>query len=291
MVEVPELANLGSIDSKSNPIIYHYCSLQTFLSIIENQSFRLSDINTLNDFSEVHWAYARFMEAAHIDGKSYSADLLDYVDKIISEMQTHTLPLVGCFSKDADVLSQWRAYADNGAGVSIGFDTSVIENLSIRCAPVEYDYKKQVLYFSILLDSLVPIFDNGIQNEQWVAEYIQSSAFDMCLIKNPAFSEEKEVRIIRAVVVDQKNGILRISDNGGVGSDKLAKKGHPIKFRVRNGGLIAHIDLTLGANRRTAIKEVVLGPRSESGPNEIGMALSANGFEGFKVTRSAATYR
>ena len=38
----------------------------------------------------------------------------------------NTLPLIGCFSKNGDLLSQWRAYAEDGKGFSIGFDSNYI---------------------------------------------------------------------------------------------------------------------------------------------------------------------
>jgi hypothetical protein len=32
--------------------VYHYCSLETFLNIINNKTIRLSDINKSNDYLE-----------------------------------------------------------------------------------------------------------------------------------------------------------------------------------------------------------------------------------------------
>ena len=36
-------------------IVYHYCSIDTFFSIIHNSTLRLSDINKVNDYSERKW--------------------------------------------------------------------------------------------------------------------------------------------------------------------------------------------------------------------------------------------
>lgn len=35
--------------------VYHYCSVDTFYSIISNQTFRLSDITKSNDYLEISW--------------------------------------------------------------------------------------------------------------------------------------------------------------------------------------------------------------------------------------------
>jgi hypothetical protein len=43
--------------------MYHYCSAQTFLSIIQNRTIRFSDINLLNDAEEGRWGYGIFIEA------------------------------------------------------------------------------------------------------------------------------------------------------------------------------------------------------------------------------------
>ena len=55
---------------------------------------------------------------------------------------------VGSFSQVQDDLSQWRGYADNGAGVAIGFDLNAIlaanENVPwLQWTLVEYDHGKQ----------------------------------------------------------------------------------------------------------------------------------------------------
>ena len=34
-------------------MVYHYCSVDTFLKIIQNKSLRLSDIGKSNDYSEL----------------------------------------------------------------------------------------------------------------------------------------------------------------------------------------------------------------------------------------------
>ena len=37
-------------------IVYHYCNLNTFYSIISNKTLRLSDITKSNDQLEITWA-------------------------------------------------------------------------------------------------------------------------------------------------------------------------------------------------------------------------------------------
>lgn len=36
--------------------IYHYCSVDTLIAIIQNKTLRLSDLNKTNDYMEKKWA-------------------------------------------------------------------------------------------------------------------------------------------------------------------------------------------------------------------------------------------
>ncbi|WP_416152053.1 DUF2971 domain-containing protein [Pseudomonas sp. Bout1] len=42
--------------------------------------------------------------------------------------------LATCFSKAGDVLSQWRAYADDGQGYAIGFDSKLLKKYGFDAA-------------------------------------------------------------------------------------------------------------------------------------------------------------
>lgn len=288
--KMPEVEEL---DPKKSPISYHYCSLETFLAIIGNRSIRLSDINTMNDYSEMHWAYARFIEAVNLVYNEYEKDFFDYLDQHISQAQLHTLTLLACFSTDGDVLSQWRAYADNGAGVAIGFDSAKLPNLSVRCGMVTYDPAIQVQYFRDLFAATFPLWKNDKSKKarKLLDEFLVLKAFDMCLMKSPAFAEEKEVRVARAIVVDYDKDGWHLSDAGGSGKDKISAQKQPIKYRSKGAGIVAHIDLPIAGIGSDFIKRIVIGPRSENNGNEVSMVLNANGFRGCDITHSLATYR
>ncbi|RUU46714.1 DUF2971 domain-containing protein [Mesorhizobium sp. M6A.T.Ca.TU.002.02.2.1] len=288
-----KMPRLEALDPVKSPVIFHYCSLEIFLSIVQYKSLRLSDINTMNDYSELHWAYDRFIEAVNQVRAEYEDSYFDYLDKLISTAQLNTLPLLSCFSTDGDVLSQWRAYADDGMGVAVGFDSAIMETLAIRCAPVTYDPALQVEFFRDLIAAAFPMWKlaKDARENRDLAEFLTRTTFDMCLMKNPAFAEEKEVRIARAVVVRHDGDGWHLEDAGGNGSDKISRKKHPIKYRAKSAGLVAHIDLPFSGAGPQFIREVVIGPRSSNNGVEVSMALNANGFKGCKIRTSTATYR
>lgn len=288
------IENFNKYDPSKNAIIYHYCDLNTFLAIIESRTIRLSDINTMNDFGEMHWAYDRFIDAANMDYSKDDKPFLDACDEVFSNLQTHTLPAVACFSLDGDVLSQWRAYAGDGSGVAIGFDGNSIGKLSVRCARVAYSVPDQVQYFREVLTALKPIWENSKTHDEAhkaFRELAFHSAIDMCLMKNPAFHEEKEVRIIRALTVKRKNEQWYLEDEGGSSTDKTSRRKQKISYRSRDGGIVAYVDLPLSGLGNQVIKEVVIGPKSRNNGIDVSMALSASGFNGFSIRRSKATYR
>lgn len=284
---------LEQLDVAKSPVLYHYCSLETLLSIIQYKSLRLSDINTMNDYSEMHWAYEKFIEAVNLVREHYEDAYFDFLDVSIGHTQLNTLMLVACFSTDGDVLSQWRAYGDNGMGVAVGFDSQTMENLAVRVGQVTYDPTLQVQYYRDLLVAAFPwwkLAKNEAERKE-VGQFISHQTFDMCLMKNPAFSEEKEVRIVRAVNVLHDDDGWHLKDPGGNGPDKISKQKLPIKYRAKGPGIVAHLDLPIGGMGSKFIKEIVIGPRSSNNGIEVSMALNANGFKGCQLRKSKVTYR
>ena len=135
--------------------VYHYCSVQALQGIITSQRFRLTNVYFMNDSMEVEWFKGVCRNVlderkdeitqhsvvtqsppnmtAGGDGTSSSSSSIsiahsDYhahLHRWLSE-RTFDHVYVGSFSQVQDDLSQWRGYADNGAGVSIGFDLNAI---------------------------------------------------------------------------------------------------------------------------------------------------------------------
>lgn len=112
-------------------ITFHYCSGATFYSIITSRTIRFSDINLLNDADEARWGYDVFLQAANrILNRDdipeiipiVPVDFIDRVDKVWHDSSFKITSFLSCFSIQGDSLSQWRAYADDGRGFSIGFD-------------------------------------------------------------------------------------------------------------------------------------------------------------------------
>jgi hypothetical protein len=293
---INKISKFTYFDHKKTPIIYHYCSTSTFLTIISKRTMRFSDINFMNDSAEMHWAHHKFIQSINIKDRRLEREFYDEVDTIIGRMQLINLPLVACFSQEGDILSQWRAYADDGAGVAIGFDAEAMTKLAGLAGRVVYDSEKQLDFFDSFLFIAYKMWKSkeSIHNgETEFRNFVHLLAFNNCFIKNPAFSEEKEIRIVRATIVKRLDDhVWSLNDIGGESTDSLSSAQQKVEYRAhKNGGIVSFIDLPLAGLGCNLIKEVVLGPKSTNNGTEVSMALNSCGFSNFKIRHSLASYR
>lgn len=218
--------------AEENPI-YHYCSANTFIAIINSKSIRLSDLNKTNDFQEKKWASKLISQVLkeRFDDNGIIFDLeedywyndsspnhLQYYKNEMNSILFSVKPIfISCFSQKGDLLSQWREYGQDGTGISIGFDYKKIKSLhngkNILIEKICYKEVSQKKKLGLLIDSAISYmrtmfsedkvrisedFNIYFENEfdcfcEVLLDYIGQVA---CTIKNPAFSEEKEIRVI-----------------------------------------------------------------------------------------------
>lgn len=109
--------------NEKEEIVYHYCSLEGFLSIIKNASLWISDISKSNDCIEGSYIYNKIKSRIERELEITPEDLHAWKTGCkVNEVADHLmLTYVACFSERKDCLSQWRDYADDGKGISIGF--------------------------------------------------------------------------------------------------------------------------------------------------------------------------
>src|SRR6202035_5793546 len=107
--------------------LYHYCSNASFLSIVSTKEIWAFDFSLSNDLLEGKWIREVFSQYC-VEKKVSTRDqltLLQHFDGLMS--------LSGgagfCMSEEGDLLSQWRAYADDGIGISIGFNKDYFDAL------------------------------------------------------------------------------------------------------------------------------------------------------------------
>lgn len=136
-----DLTLLSHISSKGE-LIYHYCNSIAFWSICTKRSIWLSSIFNMNDAKELVWGRDILLDTLNKNKKLFPQEFRVFMIFNIYSVDGDLLPLIASFSKNGDLLSQWRAYADDAKGFSIGFCKNTISNtLPINMKNISYDKK------------------------------------------------------------------------------------------------------------------------------------------------------
>jgi hypothetical protein len=293
-------------------IAYHYCSLHTLTEIVKNGSFHMSNAFTMNDYKEVEWfkSIGRSVleaERDRITGQKQAAGdpppgtirlpatspALEYFHaRLFNSLAKPAFDHVycGCFSEPADDLSQWRGYADAARGVSIGIDLNAVVAANesnchdLRIENVNYNEGKQrEVAQGVITDWAVKVGDD-IVGGMTKAAFAYSSLRRLApVFKNPAFSSEREIRLIAQTTAhgDFDASVYDAGLLNGLPSD--------VDFRQRNGKLIPYVQVRLPLD---AIHHVWLGPRFGGVIDEgaVRLLLSKHKIDA-QLQRSKASYR
>lgn len=309
--------------------LYHYCSLETLIAIISNKCLRLSDLSKSNDYMERKWIINIIEEALdkslkdegivinlreeywYADGInnhiSYLLNLLSYDVKRSS--------YISCFSRNGDLLSQWRAYGDDGRGVAIGFNSKLLYKTyssknSVYIEDVLYDKEEQIeeirisvenalIYMKDLFDSNVDRISDEFNNyfieefDTFCEVFCDELAVLSCYMKNPAFKEEDEVRIFYAPIVYDDDPVL-IREQFGKTSRFSNYVLKPINFLARKDQIIGYCDLSFEKLiQRDIISEIIIGPSSRVNADDIYFLLTKFGYSSnsIEIKESKASYR
>lgn len=273
---------------KENDLIYHYCDSNAFFAICTNRKLWMNDLHSMNDFMELHWGYSIWEQSANTRIEKYGKEFLDEIDEVIHFSGFQSLLLANCFSTDKDVLSQWRAYADDGKGYVIGFNAKELLGLPIRALQVLYDKEQQIKEATATIDALYQLKQED-SNE--FKTFCNVFGYDLSAFKNPAFIEEKEIRLIHLLDFKKSNDFMKLVDKGGIyfGEDR---KGEEIKFKIKQDIPTPYIELDFSNNNKiNPIKEVVIGPKNEVMKTAIRIFLETIGIEKVEINKSNASYR
>lgn len=276
---------------KPNEIIYHYCNSDAFNSICQFKTLRLSDLYSMNDGSELKWGYSIWIDVANLLIEEMGHDFIDRIDKEVHLYGLRSLIISSSFSMKNDVLSQWRAYSDDGNGYCIGFKAKEIFNLPVYPIKILYNKKEQIKKVS---DTVKFIHFSEQNNKDKFGQDFRELCFffatELASLKNPSFAEEKEVRIIHVLGFKASNDGLKLKDDGGFAFGKEVH-GQEIKFRFREDCPIPYQDYDFtNGNTINPITQVVIGPKNKSLPTGISIFLETIGLEKVKILNSKVPY-
>jgi len=267
----------------ADDLLYHYCTPTTLLAILQGKKLRFSDVFSMNDSGEYTWGFGMLVERLRRHGSPLAADLAE--DLSASYEYTHKISLTTacCLSTEGDMLSQWRAYAEDGAGYSIGFDPKQLGQMDVRAIRVLYKPEDQERLIDKVLSSIREFQPGAVFNPADAPERVIDLLLEMIGFKNPAFEEEKEVRLVRRIVMDtEPHRTYEISKDGPV-EVKLG-------FQMRGSSLSVYQDVAL-PEEDPGIRRIVIGPKAAVDFRALRILLGDSGISGVRIDRSVAPYR
>ena len=285
-------------------VLYHYCSNAAFHSIVENRSIWLSALSLSSDTMEGKLVTDVIAQMAKSDGLDQAN--IQRLKESVSLLEQIMEGLGFCLSEEGDLLSQWRGYADDASGVSIGFSKKYLEKLSedslnpqksgFTLKKVEYEYESQKKRIQATYDKIKDYIKQGaykplryqtilgfktdkeIEAENKVIKKafcdlsltILPLIFELFLLKTKAFQEEQEWRLI--------SPLSKISD------DECCFQSFPDK-------IVPYRKFSLSNLEENSIVKVILGSKNNTPEYVIDRLLNQNNFDNVNVIRSESSYR
>jgi hypothetical protein len=272
--------------------LYHYCSIEAFHSIISNREIRLSSLSLSNDSMEGQIVEREFLNLAKED--RFSNEQIEGLKRILSEFTQNADGLGFCLSEERDLLSQWRGYANDGYGVSIGFSKEYLELLSdsfkwdplskspknpllrsFNLEKVIYEPAEQKLHltptyqkFKKNLDLTIEAFEYTAIRENIDALFpLINLVGAIYLLKSSAFGEEIEWRLI---------SLLTNND---------LKNPEACLFHPCSNKLKPYRSYPLTILEINPIDEIVLGPKNSTPIHVMDSFLRQKGFTDVQVSK------
>jgi hypothetical protein len=197
----------------------------------------------MNDASEYLHAVSllseSIKEAREKETDALRIQLLDEIQNPVALTRPQDVApyFVACLSAKENSLNQWRAYGRGEGGFSIGFDSDKLDLANSKLggflSPAIYDRDQQAalvrqfLSWALLeypkLAASLPLEAQEGHRKAWAHMLLWRVAVAAPIIKNPAFAEEEEWRLIH-----------------------LPKWKENIRFLPRPTGLVPYLELKLG---------------------------------------------
>ena len=300
--------------------IYHYCSLDTFFAIFSNSTIRLSNISKSNDTEEITYLLPKITRFCTQLFNSFNAKLPDdyklqsnFINNAfdIKFSETSLNFYVICFSEESDLLSQWRGYANDACGVSIGFSTEAFYPLA-RSIRSSYNFSQVKYSLSDLYDQIEKYtvkkieqnFTGNAQHDSLVLlntidTTISMILYNSILYKNPNFNEEKEWRLVYnpfgniRKVKDKFSYYDRMHEMFNKSIEKGGFTRTPMTFHISDDKIISHIDLSFEPIKKSFIKEIIIGSKANIDDLDLDLFLLSNGYnpKNIYIHKSNIPYR
>lgn len=243
---------ISSTPDKTPDTIYHYSNAPSLLKILGGGKMYATDHRFLNDKSEFSHGIEKSKKIMLLNErntkdkgfKDFLSNVKEYVDTP-SEARIFVIS----FSSRKDDLSQWRGYANDGEGFTIGLDSKAISdigtnNKNFRFGKVSYLTREFESNVTNILEDFYILYKENLgstESREDIAGWCEATLSSMCAFhKHNSFNLEREWRIACYV------------------SEKCGKE---INVRNRGNYLIPFIELNLqDSTGKIPLSEIGIGP-------------------------------
>lgn len=236
-------------------VVYHYTNAAGLIGIIENGLILATDKHFLNDKTEVRHGNETAISGLIAENrKADSSEDRELLQRTCEYIQSdNTLRhFIFSMSERGDDLSQWRGYANEGDGYSIGFDAKHLRYLSAGGEGIfgfnRVSYSN--VQFKALIARLKSEYIEALRTDVDVENTANcfSSTIDTAasFYKHGSFRYEREWRIVSFVYPDDPDEIF---------------------VRNANGRIVPYVKIPLAdSNAKLPILEIGIGPAVQN-PN------------------------
>ena len=236
---------------------------------MSGRQLRMSDITKSNDYNEVYMFFPGIIDAMRdayyknpfpfeFDGKTNEIGMsmlfqLAYDYFRIEFEKGGVTNFVICFCEEGDKLSQWRGYADNGRGVSIGFSEQELRQYSEKYKDIIAiekfhcnDSKQEKYMLLFFIQMLKIVFMKSLQYK-----YI-------------SFQEENEWRMFFKYPITKETEFIygEDGDKRVIFDEMVEMLKDKIDFNILDNDIVSYFPLDLSDISAKPIKEVISGPNN-----------------------------
>lgn len=317
-------------------LLYHYASNQKGLGILGSKSIRLSDICKSNDYKELTLLFPDIFDEIFVlfkkapfefkyvgqNGEEALKSLLNITYQMIDDdIESGDFSnFVLCFSEQPDLLSQWRGYANDGQGISIGFSKELLKR---KCNEDKSFFRlEKVTYIDeekrkqIINEQAAEVINELKCLRKWIVDnmthddlspdtdgllgfnfhgLIENLLIDSLKYKPIGFNEEKEWRLFlrdRAYknpmwVLGEEREML----GSNYFSETLSFLRNKIKFNVTDNDICPYVPLEFSEIGNDVVKEIWIGPKSKITQKDMKLYLSQHGYQNIEILFSETSYR
>ncbi len=318
-------------------LLYHYCSNETMFSIVRGKQLWMADISRSNDYSEmrifrpgIFFAIEEEYEQDPFEFKFRGLMNLDAIRHLLMEVEKYLdntqargflTSFVICFSEYGDTLSQWRGYANDGKGCSIGFSLQELQQYcknhgnQIEIQKVKYISKTSLTEFqkteainllsgiqSLRSDATQLFSSSKLTDEQFedgvyflALRLFENFVFRSLQYKWDSFKEEQEWRLyFMGISKDDKTlyedleKLPKWKTSLDQGFSILHNR---IDFYIKGDCLVPYFPIILSEVSDNAMKKVYLGPKNNSYLQDMRLLFAKERLGSPEIIYSSISYR